>query len=65
MDRNNQTFQIDHCDGRLTFVRYEMLRAMRCASSNQHFSKVQIEDLFYNNAERLVNSAWKDLNDAI
>ena len=65
MDRNNQTFQIDHCDGRLTFVRYEMLRAMRRAASNQHFSKGQIEDLFYNNAEHLVNSAWKDLNDAI
>jgi glutamate-1-semialdehyde 2,1-aminomutase len=65
MDRNNQTFQIDHCDGRLTFVRYEMLRAMRRAAKNQHFSKQQIEDLFYNNAERLVSSAWKDLNDAI
>ena len=65
MDRSNQTFQIFHCDGRLTFVRYEMLRAMRRAAMNQHFSKKQIEDLFYNNAESLVNAAWKDLNDAI
>jgi glutamate-1-semialdehyde 2,1-aminomutase len=64
-DRHNQTFQIDHCDGRLTFVRYEMLRAMRRAAKNQRFSRQQIEDLFYNNAERLVSSVWKDLNDAI
>ena len=64
-DRHNQTFQIDHCDGRLTFVRYEMLRAMRRAAKNQRFSRQQIEDLFYNNAERLVSSVWKDLNDVI
>ena len=29
MDENNQTFNKAHCDGRMTFVRYEMLRAMR------------------------------------
>jgi glutamate-1-semialdehyde 2,1-aminomutase len=65
MDRHNQTFQVRHCDGRMTFVRYEMLRAMRRAAKNQQLSRQQIEDVFYNNAERLVNSAWKDLNDAM
>ncbi|MEW5979561.1 MAG: amidohydrolase family protein [Acidobacteriota bacterium] len=65
MDRKNQTFQVDHCDGRLTFVRYEMLRAMRRAAKNQRFTKQEIEDLFYNNGERLIVSAWKDLNDAL
>jgi glutamate-1-semialdehyde 2,1-aminomutase len=65
MDEHNQTLQVGHCDGRLTFVRYEMLRAMRRAAKNQHLSRQQIEDVFYNNAEHLVNSAWKDLNDAI
>lgn len=65
MDRHNQTFQIYHCDGRPTFVRYEMLRAMRRAAMNQGFSKKQMKDLFYNNAVRLVSSVWKDLSDAI
>jgi len=65
MDRHNQTFPVGRCDGRMTFVRYEMLRAMRRAAKNQRLSKQQVEDVFYNNAERLVNSAWKDLNDAV
>lgn len=65
MDKHNQTLPGPHCAGHLTFVRYEMLRAIRRAAKNRRFSKVQIQDLFYNNADRLVTSAWKDLNDAI
>jgi predicted TIM-barrel fold metal-dependent hydrolase len=65
IDRYNQTAQVGHCDGRFTFVRYEMLRAMRRAAKNQRLTRQQLEDVFYNNAERLVNSVWKDLNDAI
>ena len=65
MTAHNQTFSTPHCDGRLTFTRYEMLRAMRRAARHQRFSKEQIDDLFYNNAERLVNATWKDLTDAL
>lgn len=65
MDGHNQSFTTLHCDGRFTFVRYEMLRAMRRAMKNQRLTQQQVEDVFYNNADRLVNSAWKDLNDAI
>lgn len=42
-----------------------MLRAMRRAARHQRFSKKQIDDLSCNNAERLVNSTWKDLTDAL
>lgn len=65
MDRNNQSFQIKHCDGRLTFVRYEMLRAMCRAAKNHRLTRQQIEDLFYNNAANLVNAVWEDLSRAI
>jgi len=61
MDSRNQTFNTDHCDGRMTFVRYEMLRAMRRAARNQRLTRNQIEDVFFNNAARLVEDVWNDL----
>jgi glutamate-1-semialdehyde 2,1-aminomutase len=61
MNRQNQTFKTDHCDGRMTFVRYEMLRAMRRAARNHHLTRDQIEDVFFNNAARLVEDVWNDL----
>lgn len=62
MDGRNQTFNTDHCDGRMTFVRYEMLRAMRRAALNQRLTRGQIEDVFYNNAARLVEDVWNDVS---
>lgn len=61
MDKQNQTFNTDHCDGRMTFVCYEMLRAMRRAARNQRMTRNQIEDVFFNNAARLVEDVWSDL----
>jgi len=44
-----------HCDGRPTYVVYETLRAARRAMLREGFDRQQIEDVFYNNAVKLLN----------
>ena len=61
MTENNQSFNTSHTDGRMTFVRYEMLRAMRRAAMHAHFTREQIEDLFHNNARRLIDDTRSEL----
>ena len=45
----------------MTFVRYEMLRAMRQAAPNARLSRAQIEDVFYNNGASLIESVRRDM----
>ena len=52
----NHSFSLEHCDGRMTFVRYEQLRAMRRAAKRIGLGKEQIQNLFCNTAEKLVQS---------
>jgi hypothetical protein len=54
LSESNQSLDLSHCDPRMTFVRYEQLRAMRRAALRFGLSAAQIEDLFYNTAARLV-----------
>ncbi len=54
MDELNQTLNKTHCDGRFTFVRYEMLRGMRRAARYAGLSRLQVENIFYNNGQRLI-----------
>ena len=65
LDTSNQTLNTTHCSGGFTFVRYEMLRAMKRAVRYVSLSRQQIEDLFYNNAARLVADAQRDLNERL
>jgi glutamate-1-semialdehyde 2,1-aminomutase len=65
MDELNQNLNKSHCDGRMTFVRYEMLRAMRRAAHHAHLGRQQVEDIFHNNAARLIESARKDLAEVL
>lgn len=62
MNESNQTLNKAHCDGRMTFVRYEMLRAMRRAARHAGFSRSDIENLFYHNGANLVEAARRDVN---
>ena len=55
----NQTFNVTHCDGRMTFVRYEQLRGMRRAALRYGATPAQIQDLFAGTAERLIASTRK------
>jgi glutamate-1-semialdehyde 2,1-aminomutase len=45
-----------HCDPRMTFVRYEQLRAMKRGSRQVGLSTAQREALFYGTARALVDS---------
>ena len=52
----NHSLDLSHCDGQMTFTRYEQLRAMRRASVRLGLGRVEIENLFCNTARRLVAS---------
>ncbi len=65
LDSNNFSAKPTHCDGRMTFVRYEMLRAIRRAARYAGLSRAQIEDVFYGNGNRLVTEARADLEKAL
>ncbi len=56
LSETNHSLNLSHCDPRMTFVRYEQLRAMRRAALRHGLSPTQIEDLFCNTAERLIES---------
>jgi len=56
LSQQNHSLNLTHCDPRMTFTRYEQLRAMRQAARGLGLSAAQIEDLFCNTAERLVSS---------
>jgi glutamate-1-semialdehyde 2,1-aminomutase len=56
LSENNHSLNLSHCDPRMTFVRYEQLRAMRRAALRLNLSRGQIEDLFCNTAARLIDS---------
>jgi Amidohydrolase len=56
---NNHSLDLSHCDGRMTFVRYEQLRAMRQACTRLRLTEKQIEDLFFNTARALVDTTLR------
>jgi glutamate-1-semialdehyde 2,1-aminomutase len=53
----NQSLSLVHCDGRMTFTRYEQLRAMRRAAKRFGITPAQNLALFYDTAAELVESA--------
>jgi len=53
---DNHNFDLSHCDGRMTFTRYESLRAFRRATRRHGYGQDEIEKLFFTNAQRLVDS---------
>jgi glutamate-1-semialdehyde 2,1-aminomutase len=57
LSESNHSLNLSHCNPQMTFVRYEQLRAMRRAVRHFGLDRRQIEDLFYNTAVRLIQSA--------
>jgi predicted TIM-barrel fold metal-dependent hydrolase len=55
LSETNHSLELSHCDGRMTFTRYEQLRAMRRAALRVGLTSQQIEELFYFTASRLIN----------
>jgi glutamate-1-semialdehyde 2,1-aminomutase len=59
MNEGNSPFHPDHCDPRMTFIRYESLRALKRAAGNLALSQKQIQDLFLGNAKSLLGIVKK------
>lgn len=53
-ERNSGELNLSHCDGRLTFVRYESLRAFRRACRRHGYGPKEIRRLFHDNAAALI-----------
>ena len=56
LSEENHSMNLSHCDRRMTFSRYEQLRAMRRASMRLGLTQGQIEDQFCNTAVGLIKS---------
>ena len=52
----NHSLNLSHCDDRMTFIRYEQLRAMKRGARQVGLSKKQKKALFHDTAKKLVNS---------
>ncbi len=59
----NHSLNLTHCDPRMTFTRYEQLRAMRQAALRVGLSKQQIGGLFFDTAAELVANTRENLVD--
>jgi glutamate-1-semialdehyde 2,1-aminomutase len=57
LSETNQSLNLSHCDGRMTFTRYEQLRAMKRASRRLGQTPAQVQALFYDTAATLVAGA--------
>ena len=55
LSEQNHNLNLTHCDGRMTFTRFEQLRAMKRASRATGLTDKQIEALFHDNAVSLIN----------
>jgi glutamate-1-semialdehyde 2,1-aminomutase len=56
LSESNHKLSMEHCDDRMSFTRYEQLRAMRRAALRTRLTPQQIEGLFFSTAQRLVSS---------
>jgi len=61
LSETNQQLSLVHCDGRMTFTRYEQLRAMRRAAHRQGFGPKENARFFHDTARDLVESVRKGL----
>lgn len=52
----NHSLSLAHCDGRLTYIRYEQLRAMKRGARQIGLSTAQRQALFHDTARALVDS---------
>lgn len=57
LSETNHSLGLSHCDGRMTFTRYEQLRAMRRAAQHLRMTPDQVRALFHDTAWSLVQAA--------
>lgn len=61
LSESNHSLGLSHCDGRMTFTRYEQLRAMRRAGERLGMTRQQNEALFHDTALDLIANVGKPL----
>jgi glutamate-1-semialdehyde 2,1-aminomutase len=59
LSEGNHSLNLSHCDSRMTFTRYEQLRAMRRAARRLGMSAQQNQALFHDTAMKLIASVGK------
>ena len=57
LSEKNQTLNLSHCEERMTFTRYEQLRAMHRAARRLGMTKAQNEALFHGTAYNLISAS--------
>ena len=65
LSETNHKLNLSHCEPRLTFTRYEQLRAMRHAAKRLGLTDGQIKKLFYETAAELVRSTRQGRDKAV
>lgn len=61
LSETNHQLSLGHCDSRMTYIRYEQLRAMKRGARQLGLSTTQREALFHDTARSLVDAARNDV----
>lgn len=65
LSETNHQLSLGHCDPRMTYIRYEQLRAMKRGARQLGLSPAQREALFHDTARGLVDAARTDVRAAL
>lgn len=65
LNEHNHDLRLSHCDGRMTFIRYEQLRAMKRGVRQVGLDEAQRQALFHDTAKGLVDAARADVKAAL
>lgn len=65
LSESNHSMSLSHCDGRMTYTRYEQLRAMRRAAQRLGMTRQQREALFHDTALTLTATVARPLEIAL
>lgn len=65
LSQTNHQLSLGHCDGRMTYIRYEQLRAMKRGARQLGLSETQRQALFHDTARNLVDAARGDVRAAL
>lgn len=65
LSETNHQLSLGHCDPRMTYIRYEQLRAMKRGARQLGLSTAQREALFHDTARGLVDAARTDVRAAL
>ena len=57
LSESNHSMNLSHCEGRMTFTRYEQLRAMCRAAKRLGMTRAQNEAMFHDTAAALIDAA--------